>query len=166
MEEAKKVQKGEEVEVYGRTYEALEDAHNQQVSPPSCTVPGWGLVHGFYAMSDTGVRRFIASFEVKGKPAKAAGWVSLGADVQLAVSGRDGAPVGHKYRVWQSSIDDRGRYTYCGTDSLEVARAFAAKWVGFTPTLGTDYAVCDWGVSKVEVEGVTLSELFPALGGE
>lgn len=163
----KKVQKGEEVEVYGRLYKALEDAHNQQVSPSSCTVPGWGLVHGFYAMSDTGVRRFIASFEVKGKPPKAAGFVSLlGGDVQLAVSGRHIGADCHKYRVWQSSIDDMGRYTYCGTSSLEVARAFAAKWVGATPTLGTGYAVCDWGVSKVEAEGLTLAELFPALGGE
>lgn len=44
--------------------------------------------------------------------------------------------------------------------TLKGANAFAVKWVGATPTLGSNYAVSDDGVGKVMVEGCSLSELF------
>jgi hypothetical protein len=71
------------------------------------------------------------------------------------------------YCVSKSSVDDQGRYNYCRTDSLAVAQAFAAKWVGPTPTLGSGYAICDYGVCKIEaVSGISTAGLFPLLEGD
>jgi hypothetical protein len=44
--------------------------------------------------------------------------------------------------------------------TLAHARAFAVKYVGPSPELGSTYAVSSDGVGKITVEGVTLRELF------
>ena len=45
--------------------------------------------------------------------------------------------------------------------SLKGAQKFAQEWIGETPTLGRTYAISDDGVGKIEVEGVSLQDLFP-----
>ena len=45
--------------------------------------------------------------------------------------------------------------------TIEGARAFAQKWVGVHPDLGTCVAVSSDGIGTVYVTGAKLSELFP-----
>jgi len=45
--------------------------------------------------------------------------------------------------------------------TLKGAQAFAHKYVGPHPTLGTYYAVSDDGVGRVTVSGCSLQALFP-----
>lgn len=51
-----------------------------------------------------------------------------------------------------------GRYK-----TLKGAQAFAHKWVGEHPEMGSTYAVSGDGVGKVTVTGCTLKELFSPL---
>jgi len=44
--------------------------------------------------------------------------------------------------------------------TIKGARAFAVKYVGENPEIGSDYAVSADGVATIRVEGVTLRELF------
>ena len=44
---------------------------------------------------------------------------------------------------------------------IENARAFAHKWVGPHPEIGSGYVVSGDGIGKIQVEGATLAELFP-----
>jgi hypothetical protein len=46
-------------------------------------------------------------------------------------------------------------------NTLEAARMFAHEWVGRHPDVGRYYAASHDGVSKIEVEGCSLKELFP-----
>lgn len=45
--------------------------------------------------------------------------------------------------------------------TLEGARKFAHHWVGEHPEIGFSYAVSGDGIGKIEVDGVSLRELFP-----
>jgi hypothetical protein len=47
--------------------------------------------------------------------------------------------------------------------SLKGARAFAVKWVGASPDLGSHYAISDDGVGKITVVGCSLEDLFGAV---
>jgi hypothetical protein len=62
-------------------------------------------------------------------------------------------------KVRYSSIDG------CGTTrtfkSLEGATNYAQKWVGKHPEIGSSYAVSGDGVGKVQVQGCSLTDLFP-----
>jgi len=60
--------------------------------------------------------------------------------------------------VTYSSID--GVHKHRKFKTLARARAFATKWVGEHPTIGSTYAVSDDGVGKVMVDGVSLFTLF------
>ena len=44
--------------------------------------------------------------------------------------------------------------------TLTGARAYAQKWVGEHPDLGSGYAISGDGVGKITVSGVSLAELF------
>lgn len=44
--------------------------------------------------------------------------------------------------------------------TLKGARAFAHKWVGETPEIGSSYAISGDGVGKVTLEGCTFAEVF------
>lgn len=46
--------------------------------------------------------------------------------------------------------------------TLRGAQRFAHEWVGAHPDIGTRYAVSFDGIGRVTVEGVALSDLFPA----
>lgn len=46
-------------------------------------------------------------------------------------------------------------------ETLRAAQKFAWDWVGRHPELGRGYAVSGDGVGKIEVEGASLSDLFP-----
>jgi hypothetical protein len=66
-----------------------------------------------------------------------------------------------KIEVRYSSIDGCSiRRTY---RTLAGAQAFAQKYVGAHPELGSHYAVSGDGVGKITCAGATLLELFPAL---
>jgi hypothetical protein len=45
--------------------------------------------------------------------------------------------------------------------TLRGARAYAQKWVGEHPEIGSSYAVSGDGIGKVTVVGCTLAQLFP-----
>lgn len=45
--------------------------------------------------------------------------------------------------------------------TLRGARTFAQRYVGPTPTLGSNYAVSDDGIGTIYVEGCSLRDLFP-----
>ena len=61
--------------------------------------------------------------------------------------------------VRYSSIDRfKKHYTF---KTLKGASAWARKWVGDHPDLGSDYAISDDGVGKITVSGATLAEIFP-----
>lgn len=62
-----------------------------------------------------------------------------------------------------SSVD--GGWTTRKFKTLKGARAFAHKWVGGHPEIGSSYAVSGDGIGKVTVQGATLAELFPAAAG-
>jgi len=47
--------------------------------------------------------------------------------------------------------------------TLAGAQAFAQRWVGETPELGSNYAVSFDGVGTIYVYGATLADLFPKL---
>ena len=44
--------------------------------------------------------------------------------------------------------------------TLVAARAYAQKWVGIHPEIGSQYAVSDDGIGKIEVHGAALADLF------
>lgn len=46
--------------------------------------------------------------------------------------------------------------------ALPSARKFAAFRMGATPTIGSDYAVDDFGVATLRVTGASLADIFPA----
>jgi len=46
-------------------------------------------------------------------------------------------------------------------DNLDEARAFAHKWVGRHPEMGSFYAISGDGVGKIECFGCPLEDLFP-----
>lgn len=46
--------------------------------------------------------------------------------------------------------------------TLKGARAFATKWVGDSPDIGRYYAVSFDGIGKIDVAGVSISDLFAA----
>jgi len=48
--------------------------------------------------------------------------------------------------------------------TLRGARAFAHKWVGARPEMGSFYAVSGDGVGRITVTGCLLQELFPEAG--
>lgn len=50
--------------------------------------------------------------------------------------------------------------------TLRGARAFAQRYVGAHPEIGSCYAVSGDGVGKITAEGCSLRELFPADEGE
>lgn len=62
--------------------------------------------------------------------------------------------------VRYSSIDNYSETRKFKT--IDGARAYACKWIGPHPTLGTYYAVSDDGVGKITAAGIALSDLFPA----
>jgi hypothetical protein len=67
----------------------------------------------------------------------------------------DGRPI----TLYYSSIDgfsERREYK-----TLAGAQARAQYWIGEHPDLGAYYAVSFDGVGKIEVEGVSLRDLFP-----
>jgi hypothetical protein len=82
------------------------------------------------------------------------------ADLLLGYAAADYLRVLEGITVTYSSID--GARKTRRFKSLEGARAFACKWVGEHPEVGTGYAVSADGVGKVTVSGATLAELFPA----
>lgn len=64
-------------------------------------------------------------------------------------------------RVVYSAVD--GANAVYRTYDLPKAQAFAQKWVGETPSIGTGYAVSDDGIGKITVSGCELLDLFPKL---
>jgi hypothetical protein len=46
--------------------------------------------------------------------------------------------------------------------TIKGARAFAHKYVGEAPEIGSRYAVSADGIGKITVEGVSFRDLFPA----
>jgi hypothetical protein len=62
-------------------------------------------------------------------------------------------------KVWYSTID---RFTVMRRfKTLKGAQAFAQKWVGEHPEIGSHYAISGDGVGKITVDGATLADLFP-----
>lgn len=66
------------------------------------------------------------------------------------------------------------KVTYRACDGARIARkfktlggakAFAHKYVGECPEMGSSYAASGDGIGTVRVEGITLRELFPAKDG-
>ncbi len=48
--------------------------------------------------------------------------------------------------------------------TLKGARAYAHRWVGEHPEMGSRYAISGDGIGKVTVKGATLADLFPMKG--
>lgn len=65
-------------------------------------------------------------------------------------------------KIYYSSID--GFERRLDTENLVEAQAFAQKWVGKHPEIGSSYAISGDGVGKIEADGVSLSQLFPEAG--
>lgn len=60
--------------------------------------------------------------------------------------------------IWYSAID--GAHDKALFHSLQEAREYAFKWVGEHAEFGTGYAISNDGIGKIQVEGVSLKELF------
>jgi hypothetical protein len=64
-------------------------------------------------------------------------------------------------KVRYESIDSYGRGKSKTFTDLAKAQAYAQKWVGKHPEIGSGYAVSGDGIGKVTCRGCTLNELFP-----
>jgi hypothetical protein len=62
-------------------------------------------------------------------------------------------------KVTYTSLDGAKEVKRFGT--ITGASEYAKKWVGDHPTIGSQYAISDDGIGKIEVTGSTLEELFP-----
>ena len=60
--------------------------------------------------------------------------------------------------VYYSSIDGARKHEVC--KDLQHAREWASYWVGKHPTVGSNYAVSDDGIGKVNVTGCNIRDLF------
>lgn len=61
--------------------------------------------------------------------------------------------------VYYSTVD--GYFKEKNFQSLADAQAFAQKYVGTHPEIGSSYAISADGVGKIEVDGAALEDLFP-----
>ena len=64
-----------------------------------------------------------------------------------------------KIKIWYSAVD--GYQESRTFKTLKGAQKYARYWVGAYPELGSTYAISGDGVAKIEIDGASLTELFP-----
>jgi hypothetical protein len=67
--------------------------------------------------------------------------------------------------VWYSSIDSYGKRTKRKFRTIFGARDYAKRMVGDHPEIGRHYAVSSDGIGKIEVDGISITDLFGVENG-